>query len=263
LVKWSGHIKPGQWSNEIIHHMDWLPTFLAMAGNPNIKEELKKGGVKAIIYFTDDGDYAAVRYGDWKATFLEQKHDTGFRAWMEPFTELRVPLITNLRRDPYECAMLTSNTYYDWMLDRVFMLYGAKAIVGKFLATFKEFPPRQKAASFNLGDVMEKMSATNVPFVIYKSGTHKLPTDTKYLGIGILFVISLKLKMAKPYLPALHLPRRKWIMIVGASGRLGHTIRKDGWLAKDKAAISNSEAIKNADGSYTIRFNSPGKKNNL
>jgi len=188
MVKWPGHIKPGTWSNEIMHHMDWLPTFLAVAGNTTVKEDLKKGGVQAInreykvhldgynflpfltgeakegprkeiIYFTDDGDCAAVRYGDWKATFLEQKHDAGFRAWMEPFTELRVPLITNLRRDPYERAMLTSNTYYDWMLDRVFMLYGAKAIVGKFLTSFKEFPPRQEAASFNLGDVMKKMSA--------------------------------------------------------------------------------------------------------
>ena len=188
MVKWPGHIKPGTWSNAIMHHMDWLPTFLAVAGNNHIKEDLVKGGVKAInreykvhldgynflpyltgeekkgprkeiIYFTDDGDCAAVRYGDWKATFLEQKHDAGFRAWMEPFTELRVPLITNLRRDPYERAMLTSNTYYDWMLSRVYMLYGAKAIVGKFLTTFKEFPPRQEAASFNLGDVKKKLSA--------------------------------------------------------------------------------------------------------
>ncbi len=188
MVKWPGHIKPGTWSNEIMHHMDWLPTFLAVSGNTTVKEDLIKGGVKAInreykvhldgynflpyltgeakegprkeiIYFTDDGDCAAVRYGDWKATFLEQKQDTGFRAWMEPFTELRVPLLTNLRRDPYERAMLTSNTYYDWMLDRVFMLGGAKVIVGQFLETFKEFPSRQKAASFNLGDVMDKLSA--------------------------------------------------------------------------------------------------------
>ena len=188
MVKWPGHIKAGTWSNEIMHHMDWLPTFLAVAGNTTIKEDLKKGGVKAInreykvhldgynflpfltgeakegprkeiVYFTDDGDCAAVRYGDWKATFLEQKYDAGFRAWMEPFTELRVPLISNLRRDPYERAMLTSNTYYDWMLDRVFMLYGAKAIVGQFLESFKEFPQRQKAGSFNLGDALEKMSA--------------------------------------------------------------------------------------------------------
>lgn len=190
MVKWPGHIKPGSWSNEIMHHMDWMPTFLAAAGNENIKEELKKGAVKAInreykvhldgydflpyltgktdtgprnevFYFSDDGDLTALRYKDWKMTFMEQEVETTFRAWMNPFTVLRVPLLTNLRRDPYERAQKTSNTYYDWMLDRVFLMMGGKEYVGQFLSSFKEFPPRQKAASFNLSDVMDKMSETS------------------------------------------------------------------------------------------------------
>lgn len=190
MVKWPGHIKPGTWSNEIMHHMDWMPTFLAAAGNETVKEDLKKGSVKAInreykvhldgynflpyligkedktprnevFYFSDDGDLTALRYKDWKMTFMEQEVEATFRAWMNPFAVLRVPLLTNLRRDPYERAQKTSNTYYDWMLDRVFLLMGGKEYVGKFLSTFKEFPPRQKAASFNLSDVMDKMSESS------------------------------------------------------------------------------------------------------
>ena len=90
---------------------------------------------------------------------MEQKEEATFRAWIEPWTHLRVPLIFNLRRDPYERAYSTSNTYYDWMLDRVFLLVPAQVYVGNFLKTFKEFPPRQKAASFSLDKVMEKLTA--------------------------------------------------------------------------------------------------------
>ena len=187
LVRWPGHIKAGSWSNEIMHHMDWLPTFLAAAGAPDIKPQLKKGGVKAIgrdykvhldgynflpyltgkeekgprkeiFYFSDDGDLTALRYQDWKIIFMEQTTMGTFRVWMEEFSPLRVPLIENLRRDPYERATITSNTYHDWQLDRAFMLVPAQAYVGQFLETFKEFPPRQKAASFSLDQVMEKVS---------------------------------------------------------------------------------------------------------
>lgn len=188
MVRWPGNIEAGSISNEIMHHMDWLPTFLAAAGNPDIKSQLKEGGVqsigreykvhldgynflpvltgeeekgprKEIFYFSDDGDLTALRYEDWKMMFLEQKAYTTFRAWIEPWTELRVPLIFNLRRDPYERAYRTSNTYYDWMLDRAYLLVPAQAYVGNFLATFEEFPPRQKAASFSLTQVMEKMTS--------------------------------------------------------------------------------------------------------
>jgi len=89
---------------------------------------------------------------------MEQRAKGTFLLWANPFTPLRVPLIFNLRRDPYERAQLTSNTYYDWMLDRVYLLLPAQDYVGKFLMTFKEFPPRQKAASFSLDQVMEQLS---------------------------------------------------------------------------------------------------------
>ena len=189
MVRWPGKIKAGSVSNEIMHHMDWMPTLVAAAGDPNIKEKLKKGNVRAIgrsfkvhldgynflphltgkekkgprreiFYFADTGELTALRYDDWKLLFLEQKEYNTLRAWIEPWTQLRVPLITNLRRDPYERAHVTSNTYYDWMIDRIFFLVPSQVYVGKFLATFKEFPPRQKPASFSIDQVMEKMQTS-------------------------------------------------------------------------------------------------------
>lgn len=185
MVRWPGKIEPGSVSNEIMHHMDWMPTFLAAAGDDGVKEKLLKGmdvggddykvhldgynflphltgeeekGRRAeIFYFTDDGDLAALRYNKWKIVFLEQRAKGTLNIWAEPFTPLRVPKIFNLRMDPYEVADVTSNTYYDWMLDRAFMLVPAQAYVGQYLETFKEFPPRQKAASFSLDHVMEKL----------------------------------------------------------------------------------------------------------
>jgi arylsulfatase len=187
FVRWPGKIKAGVWNTEIVHHMDWLPTFLAAAGEPDIKQKLKQGGVKAlgrnykvhldgynilpmltgeteksprkeIFYFSDDGDLTALRYEDWKLIFMEQRAEATFQAWMEPFVPLRIPLILNLRRDPYERAPVTSNTYFDWLLDRAYLLVPAQTYVGNFLATFKEFPPRQKAASFSLDRVMESLT---------------------------------------------------------------------------------------------------------
>lgn len=185
MVKWPGKIKPGSISNEIMHHMDWLPTIAAIAGDTKIKESLKKGkkmGSKTykvhldgynflphltgqetegprreIFYFTDDGDLSALRYNDWKLIFMEQRVKGTMQVWFEPFIELRIPYIFNLRRDPYEFAQVTSNTYYDWMLDKAYLLVPAQEYVGNFLKTFVEFPPRQKAASFSLDQVMEKL----------------------------------------------------------------------------------------------------------
>jgi arylsulfatase len=186
LVRWPGHIEAGAVSNEIVSGMDWLPTFLAAAGNPKIKEELLKGkraGDRTykvhldgynilpmltgeveksprheIFYFSDDGDLTALRYDDWKIIFMEQRVESTLQCWAEPFVPLRVPLIFNLRRDPYERAQITSNTYYDWLIDRVFLLVPAQAYVGEFLKTFQEYPPRQKPASFSLEKVLEKLS---------------------------------------------------------------------------------------------------------
>jgi len=189
FVRWPGKIPAGEVTNEIVHHMDWLPTFAAAAGKDDIKEDLLDGyrskamgrnykvhldgynimplltgesqtsDRKEIFYFSDDGDLTALRYNDWKAIFMEQRSEATFRAWMDPFVPLRVPLIINLRRDPFERGPITSNTYYDWLIDRAYLLVPAQAYVGEFLATFKEYPPRQKAASFSLDQVMEKLES--------------------------------------------------------------------------------------------------------
>jgi len=190
LMRWPGVIKPGSVSNEIVHHMDMLPTFVAAAGDKSIKQKLLKGynnkamgrkykvhldgynvtahikdpqGTasprKEIFYFSDTGDLTALRYADWKIMFLQQKTMGTLAVWIDPWVPLRTPLIFNLRRDPYERAYFTSNTYYDWMIDKVFLLVPAQAYVGNFLASFKEYPPRMKPGSFSIDKVMEKMSS--------------------------------------------------------------------------------------------------------
>jgi arylsulfatase len=187
-VRWPGVVKPGSVSNGIVHHMDWMPTFLAAAGKKDIKEDLLDGYTskamgrnykihldgyditehlkdpdkvdsprKEIFYFSDDGDLTALRYNAWKLIFMEQRAPGTFLVWANPFTPLRVPLILNLRRDPYEQATITSNTYYDWLLDRAYLLVPAQAYVGDFLKTFKDYPPRMKPASFSLEKAMERM----------------------------------------------------------------------------------------------------------
>ncbi|TKB45536.1 arylsulfatase [Thalassotalea mangrovi] len=185
MIRWPGKIKPNSVTNEIVHHMDWLPTFLAAAGNDDVKEDLLDGYKaigrnyknhldgynildlltgkadesprKEIFYFSDDGDLTALRYDQWKLIFMEQRVEETFEIWANPFTPLRVPLIFNLRRDPFERSQKTSNNYYDWMIDRAYLLVPAQAYVGKFLESFKEYPPSQKAASFSLDQVMEKL----------------------------------------------------------------------------------------------------------
>ncbi len=185
MVRWPGNIRAGSISNDIMHHMDWFPTFVAAAGDKNIKSKLlksHKAGSRSykvhldgynflpyltgqtsdapreeIFYFSDDGDLTALRYNDWKLIFMEQRAEATLQAWMEPFVPLRLPLVFNLRRDPYERAQKTSNTYFDWLLDHAFMLVPAQDYVGAFLTTFVEYPPRQKAASFSLDQVMEKL----------------------------------------------------------------------------------------------------------
>ncbi len=186
MIRWPGKIKPGSVSNQIISHLDWAPTLAAIAGDSDVKDKLLKGyeiggttfkvhldGFNlapyltgqtnksprdSFIYCNDDGQLVALRYDNWKLVFLEQRAEGTLKVWAEPFTQLRVPKMFNLRLDPYERADVTSNTYYDWLLDHAFLLVPAQAYVGNFLATFKDFPPRQKAASFNLDDVLKKLS---------------------------------------------------------------------------------------------------------
>ena len=186
VVRWPGKIPAGVVSNEIVQHHDWLPTFLAMAGEPGIAEKLKKGHQAAgktfkvhidgynlvpyltgevkksprqgFFYFDDDGSLVALRFDNWKVVFMEQRIQGTLRIWAEPFVPLRVPKLFNLRTDPFERADITSNTYYDWLVDHVPQVLASQAIVVPFLETFKEFPPRQKAASFTIDQALAKMS---------------------------------------------------------------------------------------------------------
>jgi arylsulfatase A-like enzyme len=185
VVRWPGHIAPGTISNEIVQHHDWLPTFLAMAGAPDVPEKLKKG-YKAIgrtyknhidgfnllpyltgqekasprkffFYISDDGDILALRYDNWKVVFMEQRCQGTLQVWAEPFTRLRLPKVYNLRTDPYEFADVTSNSYYEWVLYHDYIMFGAFAMADKFADTFKEFPIIQKANSFTIDDAVAAM----------------------------------------------------------------------------------------------------------
>jgi len=185
FVRWPGHIKAGTVSNDMISHLDWMPTLLAAAGVPDVTEKLLKGYTVAgktfkvhidgynmlplltgqttkdpresFLYFNDDAQLVALRYDNWKLVFMEQRVRGTMQIWQEPFIPLRVPNIYNLRTDPYEYADVTSNTYYDWLLDHSFLLVPAQSYVFNFIQTFKDFPPRQAAATFNLDEVLKKM----------------------------------------------------------------------------------------------------------
>jgi arylsulfatase len=186
MVRWPGKIKPGSISNEIMSHLDWAPTLLAAAGMPDIKVKLLSGykagdmtykvhldgynflpyltgqDAKAprteFFYFSDDGDLMNLRYDNWKLQFAVQPAPGTLAVWQTEFEHPRIPYIYNLRTDPFERATITSNTYYDWELDHAFMLVPAQALVGQFLATFRDYPPRQKAASFTIQQILDKMS---------------------------------------------------------------------------------------------------------
>ena len=186
MLRWPGHIPSGVVVNDIVSHMDMLPTFLAAAGEPDIKDKLLKGhqaGSKTFkvhldgynmlplltqegeqgpreefFYFSDDGDLVGLRYDNWKMVFMEQRAKGSLQVWLEPFTALRIPKLFNLRTDPFEVADVTSNTYWDWFIDHAFLMIPTQSVVGNFLRTFREFPPRQKAASFTVDQVMEKLT---------------------------------------------------------------------------------------------------------
>lgn len=187
MVRWPGRIPAGQVLNGIVSHNDWFVTLLAAAGDTDVAERLRSGtdlagttykvhldghdqldyltGAteesprKHFFYVSDDGDLTALRYDNWKFVFMEQRATGTLRVWSEPFTPLRFPKLFNLRTDPYERADITSNTYYDWVLDHVFVFVPAQAYVARMLQTFVDFPPRQEPASFNIEHVLATMRA--------------------------------------------------------------------------------------------------------
>ncbi|HEY1496999.1 MAG TPA: arylsulfatase, partial [Candidatus Solibacter sp.] len=184
-IRWPGVIKPGTVSNEVYSHQDMLPTLLAAAGEPDIVAKCKKGykaGNKTFkvyldgfnlgphlkgevkenprpgfLYWSDEGDLMALRYGDWKVHFQVQRAE-GMEAWQEPFVTLRCPMLVNLRMDPFENAEVAADLFYKkWRADRIFMLIPASALVHQYIQTMVEFPPRQSPESWTVGDVMEKL----------------------------------------------------------------------------------------------------------
>jgi arylsulfatase len=186
FVRWPGQFPANTTLNGIVSHEDWLPTFAAAAGDPTIKDKLLQGvelngrryrnyidGHNMLDYFTgkvkesprkdfmyvnDDGQVVAIRYDAWKVVFLENRGQA-FEVWREPFTELRVPLLFNLRRDPFERAQHNANTYNDWFLDRAFVVVPLQGLAAKFLMTMKDYPPSQSPGSFNLEKVQKQIEA--------------------------------------------------------------------------------------------------------
>ena len=187
LVRWPGHIPAGTVLNGIISHNDWFPTLLAAAGVTDIVDQLRVGGElegkhfkvhldghnqlpyltgeadqsprQYFFYVSDDGDLTAMRFDNWKIVFLEQRATGTLNIWAEPYTHLRVPKFFNLRTDPYERADITSNTYYDWLLDHAWLAVPAQAFAAQMLASLAEFPPSQKPASFTIEQVVAKLTS--------------------------------------------------------------------------------------------------------
>ena len=184
VIRWPGVIQPGTVSNELIAHEDMLPTLLAAAGEadivakakagyragdrtfkvhldgynliPYLKGDVKESPRKEFLYWSDDGDLMAFRYDKWKAVFAEQRAE-GFEVWAEPIVKLRVPRLFNLRSDPFEKAQHESTYYQDWLVRRIYLLVPAQFFVGQWIQSFKDFPPRQKPASFSIDEVMKKL----------------------------------------------------------------------------------------------------------
>jgi len=186
FLRWPGKFPAGVTLNGIAAHEDWLPTFAAIAGDTDVKERLLKGTTingrsyrahldgynqldhltgkskvsprNEFVYVNDDGQVVALRYQDWKSVFLENRGEA-FGVWREPFVELRVPLLFNLRRDPFERAQHNANVNNDWLLDRVFVLAPLNAIAGNFLLSMKDYPPSASPGSFNLANIQKKIEA--------------------------------------------------------------------------------------------------------
>jgi arylsulfatase A-like enzyme len=188
FIRWPARIAGGSVSNEIMSHLDWFPTLLAAAGDPDIKDKLlngyqigqknyrvhldgynqlplltgetDKGARREFFYFTDGGDVSGIRFGDWKLVFAEQR-GKALGAWQEPMVTLNFPKLFNLRMDPFERADLNSNSYDQWAFDRTFVGPVVQAIAMKFFLSFKEFPPQQEAATFNLKLMLQQLESGN------------------------------------------------------------------------------------------------------
>jgi len=186
FIRWPGHFPANVTLNGVVAHEDWLPTFAAIAGAPDIKEKLLKGVElngrtyknyidghnlldylsgkvkesprKEFWYVNDEGGIVAARYDDWKVVFLENRGEK-MDVWREVWQELRAPLLFNLRRDPFEKSQHNSNTYNDWFIDRIFVIVPITEMAGKFLMTMKEYPPSQTSGSFNLTKVQKQIEA--------------------------------------------------------------------------------------------------------
>jgi arylsulfatase len=183
LIRWPGVVKPGTEINDIVSHEDWVPTFVAAAGEPNVTEKLLTGydaagktfkvhldgydqrellaGAgpskrKEYFYWTDDGNLAGLRYERWKIVFMEQRAH-GLDVWQDPLVTLRFPKLFDIRADPFEAADRDAGDYDRWRVERAFVLVPAQAFVGRHLATYQEFPPRQKPGSFSLEEVLAKL----------------------------------------------------------------------------------------------------------
>ena len=185
MIRWPGRIKSGQISHEIVSALDWCPTLLAAAGDPDVKQKLLTGYQAAgktfkvhldgynqlpyltgqqeksarpyFIYFNDDADLVAMRFANWKVAFEEQRAPGTLLLWAEPFTKLRLTKFYDLNSDPFERADVTSNTYWDWLMDHAYVQYGAVAQIAEYLESYKEYPPSQKPASFSVDGLMENM----------------------------------------------------------------------------------------------------------
>lgn len=186
MIRWPGKIEAGTVANDIFSGLDWFPTLMAAVGKTDIKDALLAGTTvngkqyknhldgynqlpyltgeqpagarKEFIYFNDDGEVVGLRYQNWKFVFAEQRKQGTMGVWAEPFTKLRVPKLFDLRADPYERADITSNTYWDWVSDHAYLVGPASVEVGKFLETFKEFPPAQRPDSFSIDQVQEDIN---------------------------------------------------------------------------------------------------------
>ena len=195
FVRWPTKFPAGATINGIVAHEDWLPTFAAAAGEPEIKEKLKKGVTlngrtyknyidgynmldylskagtfktidedkaadprKEFIYVTDEGEVCAIRVGDWKAVYLENRAHQ-LQIWREPFIQLRLPLVFNLRRDPFEKAQHNSNTYHDWVIDRAYILGPMQVVASRFLMTMKDYPPSQTPGDWSLATLESQIKS--------------------------------------------------------------------------------------------------------